>query len=177
LTVRAPAAEAGPQGINACGGGRAMEQPRMWINHLVFNVADLDKAVTFYTEVVGMKQVLRFEDRRMAFLSFGDRHHDIGLFEVGGTAEHDRQWHGFNHLAMEYEGGPDILDQLHERLKDQGARIDNVEGHNGGRHKSVYFFDPDGNRLEFYWENPDWRKQAAQGGWQKGGFVADKGEQ
>ena len=97
----------------------------------------------------------------MAFVSFGDRHHDIGLFEVGGTAEHDRQWRGFNHLAMEFEGGVDVLDQLHERLKDKKATIDNLEGHAAGRHKSVYFFDPDGNRLEFFWENPEWQREAA----------------
>jgi catechol 2,3-dioxygenase len=139
-----------------------VNEPKKSINHVVFNVHDLDAAVKFYTEVVGMKLIRRFADRRMAFVSFGDHHHDIGLFEVGGTPEPDRQWHGFNHLAMEYEGGPEILDQLHQRLIDQGAKIDNLEGHNAGRHKSVYFFDPDGNRLEFYWENPAWSAQATQ---------------
>ena len=36
-----------------------------------------------------------------------------------------------------------------EALIEKGAKVDNLEGHNRGRHKSVYFFDPDGNRLEF----------------------------
>jgi hypothetical protein len=54
-----------------------------------------------------------------------------------------------------------VLNQLYERLKEKEAAIDNLEGHTGGRHKSVYFFDPDGNRLEFFWENPEWRKEAA----------------
>ena len=139
-----------------------MEEPKKKMNHIVFNVKNLDAAVKFYTEVVGMKLVLRFDDRKMAFVSFGDHHHDIGLFEVGGTKEHDRQWHGFNHMAMEYEGGAEILDQLHQRLIDKGAKIDNLEGHDGGRHKSVYFFDPDGNRLEFYWENSEFRRDAAE---------------
>ncbi len=139
-----------------------MNEPKKSINHVVFNVHDLDAAVKFYTEVVGMKLIRRFDDRKMAFVSFGDHHHDIGLFQVGGTTEPDRQWHGFNHLAMEYEGGPEILEQLHQRLIEKGAKIDNLEGHNAGRHKSVYFFDPDGNRLEFYWENPAWTAQASQ---------------
>jgi catechol 2,3-dioxygenase len=139
-----------------------MDEPKKWINHVVFNVHDLDQAVKFYTEVVGMKLVRRFDDRKMAFVSFGEHHHDIGLFQVGGTPEHDRQWHGFNHLAMEYAGGPEILDQLQQRLQQKGAKLDNLEGHAGGRHKSVYFFDPDGNRLEFYWENPSWRQESAQ---------------
>lgn len=152
-----------------------MSELKMKMNHIVFNVNNLDEAVKFYTETVGMKVVLRFDDRKMAFLSFGGAHHDIGLFEVGGTAEHDRQWHGFNHLAFEYEGGPDVLDGLHQRLIDNGAKIDNTEGHNAGRHRAVYFFDPDGNRLEFYWENPEWKKQqASEGGWNKQGFAAEK---
>jgi catechol 2,3-dioxygenase len=138
-----------------------MDEPKKHINHIVFNVKNLDEAVKFYTEIVGMKLIMRFEDRRMAFLSFGERHHDIGLFEIGGTAEHDRQWHGFNHLAMELDGQVETLDLLHRRLEEKGVRIDNLEGHAGGRHKSVYFFDTDGNRLEFYWENPDWRNEAA----------------
>jgi len=62
----------------------------MSINHLVLNVNNLDDSVKFYTEVVGVTMVLRFDDRKMAFMSFGGRHHDIGLFEVGGTAEPDR---------------------------------------------------------------------------------------
>jgi len=144
-----------------------MNEPKKAINHIVFNVHDLDEAVKFYTEVVGMKLIRRFDDRKMAFVSFGEHHHDIGLFQVGGTPEPDRQWHGFNHLAMECEGGPEILEQLHERLLNKGAKIDNIEGHNAGRHKSVYFFDPDGNRLEFYWENPDWVQQSQQ--WVKEG--------
>ena len=139
-----------------------MDEPKKRINHVVFNVNDLDQAVKFYTDVVGMKLVRRFDDRKMAFMSFGGHHHDIGLFQVGGTPEHDRQWHGFNHLAMEYEGGPELLDQLHQRLIDKDAKVDNLEGHAGGRHRSVYFFDPDGNRLEFYWENPSWRQESAQ---------------
>lgn len=139
-----------------------MDEPKKWINHVVFNVNDLDASVKFYTEVVGMKLIRRFDDRKMAFVSFGGSHHDIGLFQVRGTPEHDRQWHGFNHLAMQYEGGPEILDELHQRLIDKGAKIDNLEGHNAGRHKSVYFFDPDGNRMEFYWENTAWQAKSAE---------------
>lgn len=51
---------------------------------------------------------------------------------------------------MKYDGGPEVLDDLHDRQKEVGAKIDNLEGHNAGRHRSVYFFDPDGHRLEFY---------------------------
>src|SRR5437867_2550467 len=83
----------------------AMNEPKKKIDHMVFNVRNLEEAVRFYTEVVGMKVVMRFDDRKMAFLSFGDRLGDIRLFETGATADADRQTHGFNHVAIEPDGG------------------------------------------------------------------------
>jgi lactoylglutathione lyase len=136
-----------------------MAEPKKKIDHMVFNVRNLDEAVKFYTEVVGMRVVMKFEDRKMAFLSFGgDEWGPIRLFETGGTNEPDRQHNGFNHMAFQPEGGDAALDQLHQRLIDKNAKIDIVE-HGSGRHRSVYFFDPDGNRLEFYSENPEWTAQ------------------
>jgi len=45
-----------------------MDEPKKKIDHMVFNVRNLEEAVRFYTEVVGMKVVMRFDDRKMAFL-------------------------------------------------------------------------------------------------------------
>ena len=137
-----------------------MNEPKKKIDHMVFNVRNLEEAVRFYTEVVGMKVVMQFDDRKMAFLSFGDRLGDIRLFETGATADSDRQTQGFNHVAFEPDGGLPALEQLHRRLIEKGAKIDRLEQHAAGRHRSIYFFDPDGNRLEFYWENPEWRAES-----------------
>jgi catechol 2,3-dioxygenase-like lactoylglutathione lyase family enzyme len=136
-----------------------MQEPKKDMNHLVFNVRNMEQAIKFYTDVLGMKVVMRFDDRKMAFLSFGNRLGDIRLFEVGATSEPDRQTLGFNHLAIEPEGGLPALEQLHQRLIDKGIKIDKLESHAAGRHKSIYFFDQDGNRLEFYWESPEWQKE------------------
>lgn len=131
-------------------------EPFKRIDHMVFNVRDLDAAVDFYTRVVGMKVTMRFEDRRMAFLSFGQRLADIRLFEQGEQYEADRHWHGFNHVAFLPDGDRDTLDMLQKRLTDEGVNLEGVETYAEGRHVSVYFRDPDNNRLEFYWEHPSW---------------------
>lgn len=131
-------------------------EPLKSMDHMVFNVKDLDEAIDFYTRVVGMKVVMRFEDRRMAFLSFGERFADIRLFEMGDQYDADRHWHGFNHVAFQPEGGIEEFEALHQRLKDEGANIEGTESYAGGRHKSLYFYDPEGNRLEFYWESTSW---------------------
>lgn len=113
------------------------------------------------TEVLGMRIVMKFDDRKMAFMSFGNNLGDIRLFEVGATAEPDRQTLGFNHLAVEPEGGLAALEQLHQRLIDKGVKIDKLKSYAGDRHKSIYFCDQDGNRLEFYWKARIGRASAA----------------
>jgi catechol 2,3-dioxygenase len=137
-----------------------MGEPAKHMNHMVFIVRNLDEAVDFYTKILGMKVTMRFDDRRMAFLSFGEHLADIRLFEVNGTPDPDRKILGFNHLAIEPEGGIDVLEALHKRLIDNGVAIERTEGHAKGQHQSVYFFDPDGNRLEFYWESPAWKAES-----------------
>ncbi|MBL4811480.1 MAG: glutathione S-transferase N-terminal domain-containing protein [Rhodobacteraceae bacterium] len=123
---------------------------------MVFNVKNLDAAVAFYTQILGMKVIMRFEDRRMAFLSFGKNLGDIRLFEQGAQYAADRHHHGFNHAAFMPDGGADTLEMLKQRLTDNDVEIEAIETFAGGAHTGVYFRDPDNNRLEFYWETPAW---------------------
>ena len=51
---------------------------------------------------------------------------------------------------MQIEGGEEELKVLYGRLLNAGARIDHTTDH--GLTRSVYFFDPDGNRLEIFCE-------------------------
>jgi catechol-2,3-dioxygenase len=55
---------------------------------------------------------------------------------------------GLAHTALEIEGGQEQLRELYERLKRSGARVEFTADH--VLTKSVYFFDPDGNRLEIF---------------------------
>lgn len=133
-----------------------MTEPFKTTNHMVFNVKNLDTAVDFYTRILGMKVIMRFEERRMAFLSFGKNLGDIRLFEQGDEHPADRHYHGFNHMAFLPDGGADTLEMLKQRLVDEGVEIERVETFANGAHTGVYFRDPDGNCLEFYWETPAW---------------------
>ena len=85
----------------------------------------------------------------MAFFSFGEQHHDIAVIKVPddqpvGSA-------GLSHTALQIEGGETELRELYQRLKDHGVKVDFTADH--GNSKSVYFFDPDGNRLEIFCES------------------------
>ncbi len=97
------------------------------LQHAVFNCRDVEASVKFYTEILGMEVVSYNPERKMAFLSFGDEHHNIALFQFAtNTAPVDPNHVGLNHLALEIEGGEDELKALYERLKAHDVRIDRL---------------------------------------------------
>jgi catechol 2,3-dioxygenase len=83
---------------------------------------------------------------QMAFLSFGERDHDIAVIKVPDDQPVGSS--GLAHTALEIEGGQEQLRELYHRLKSYGARVEFTVDH--VLTKSVYFFDPDGNRLEIF---------------------------
>jgi catechol-2,3-dioxygenase len=123
------------------------------VGHVVLNVRDLNASLAFYTQALGMELMAHNAERHMAFLSFGTQHHDIALCQASAGAE--RGVLGINHIAMQIEGGAEELGQLYGRLLKAGAQIDRTTEHSTTL--SVYFFDPDGNRLEIFAEklSPD----------------------
>lgn len=119
------------------------------VGHVVLNVRDVEASTKFYSEVLGMEVMRRREGA--AFLSFGTQHHDIALFKAPEGAEMGKL--GLNHIALQIEGGETELRQLYGRLIQYGTKIDYTTDH--GMTHSVYFFDPDGNRLEIFCEMMD----------------------
>jgi catechol-2,3-dioxygenase len=93
-----------------------------------------------------MELVNVLEEMQMAFLSFGERDHDIAVIRVPDDQPVGSS--GLAHTALEIEGGQEQLRELYHRLKDYGARVEFTVDH--VLTKSVYFFDPDGNRLEIF---------------------------
>jgi len=116
------------------------------VGHVVLGVRDPARSVKFYTEVLGMELVKVLDDMQMAFFSFGERDHDIAVIKV--PDEQPVGSSGLAHTALEIEGDQEQLRELYERLNRYGARVEFTADH--VLTKSVYFFDPDGNRLEIF---------------------------
>lgn len=51
------------------------------LHHVVLNVADLDASIELYVKVLGLTVAAQSEERGSAFLSFGEEHHDLALFQ------------------------------------------------------------------------------------------------
>jgi catechol-2,3-dioxygenase len=127
------------------------------LNHAVLFVADLDRAVAFYSETFGMEIVAREPRANAAFLRLprSGNHHDLGLFGVGTAGGPKRPGTvGLYHLAWQV----DTIDELADA---RTALLDN-RSHTGesshGATKSIYGADPDGNEFEVMWMLPreDW---------------------
>ena len=116
------------------------------VGHVVLGVRDPQRSIKFYTEVLGMELVNVLEEMHMAFFSFGERDHDIAVIKVPDDQPVGSS--GLAHTALEIEGGQEQLRELYQRLKSYGAKVEFTVDH--VLTKSVYFFDPDGNRLEIF---------------------------
>lgn len=121
------------------------------LGHVHLKVTDVDRAVEFYTSVLGLER--RERTGRFAFLTYGDVHHDVALQEVGGPPAADGPGPrvGLFHVAVEC---PDreTLAATHERLRDRGVDVTPVDH---GISLALYFDDPDGNGLEAYCDTRD----------------------
>jgi catechol 2,3-dioxygenase len=120
------------------------------IGHVHLKVADLDRAVAFYHDVLGFDLVTRF-GQQAAFLSAGGYHHHLGLntWESANGGPPPPGSTGLYHFAINYPTRRDLAAAL-KRLLDHGWGIDGASDH--GTHEAIYLHDPDNNGIELAWD-------------------------
>jgi len=126
--------------------------PRVRIGHVHLKVADLERALKFYHDVLGFEITQRL-GRQAAFLSAGGYHHHIGLntWESAGGPPPPPGATGLYHLAILYPTRALLADAL-RRLLAAGIELDGASDH--GVSEALYLRDPDGNGVELYWDRP-----------------------
>ena len=131
------------------------------IGHVHLKVADLDRAIAFYSGVLGFELQQKFGDQA-AFLSAGGYHHHIGLntWESRGGTPPPQGHTGLYHTAILYPTRKDLADAL-KRLMAAGIELDGASDH--GVSHALYLTDPDGNGVELYWDRPqeEWPREAS----------------
>jgi catechol 2,3-dioxygenase len=122
------------------------------IGHVHLKVADLDRALAFYSGVLGFEVTQRYGNEA-AFLSAGGYHHHIGLntWESRGGTPPPPRTTGLFHLAILYPTRADLADAL-RRLNAAGIELDGASDH--GVSEALYLRDPDQNGVELYWDRP-----------------------
>jgi catechol 2,3-dioxygenase len=135
--------------------------PETRIGHVHLKVADLDRALAFYRDVLGFEVTQRLGDAA-AFLSAGGYHHHIGLntWESQGGAAPPPGTTGLYHLAILYPTRAELGDAL-RRLVRAGIPLEGAADH--GVSHALYLRDPDNNGVELYWDRPEseWPRTAS----------------
>jgi catechol-2,3-dioxygenase len=123
------------------------------LNHAVLFVSDLERAIRFYADVLGLQVAARVPRANAAFLraTGSDNHHDLGLFGLGaGAPKPPGGSIGLYHLAWQVDT-IDVLVAARDVLLEAGA-YGGESSH--GATKSLYGADPDGNQFEVMWMLP-----------------------
>ena len=126
--------------------------PRVRIGHVHLKVADLERAIHFYRDVLGFEITQRWGDSA-AFLSAGGYHHHIALntWQSLGGSPPPRGSTGLYHLAILYPTRAALADAL-RRLVAAGIALEGATDH--GVSEALYLRDPDGNGVELYHDRP-----------------------
>ena len=130
------------------------------MGHVHLKVADLERALGFYRDVLGFELTQRFGSSA-AFLSAGGYHHHIGLntWESAGGRPPAPGTTGLFHLAILYPTRAELGDAL-RRLQKAGIPLEGASDH--GVSEALYLRDPDNNGVELYWDRPqeEWPRAA-----------------
>jgi catechol 2,3-dioxygenase len=133
--------------------------PAVRVGHVHLRVADLDRALTFYRDALGLGVTAdaRPAGIDMVTLSAGDYHHHVALntFDSAGATPPPPGHTGLYHVAFLYPDRRELAGAV-RRLLDHDHPIDHASDH--GATVSVYLDDPDGNGVELYYDRPraDW---------------------
>jgi catechol 2,3-dioxygenase len=135
--------------------------PDTRIGHVHLKVADLDRAVAFYRDVLGF-DVTQYYGTSAAFLSAGGYHHHIGLnvWESRGGSAPAPGHTGLYHVAILYPSRLELARALRRLVE---ARVPLTGASDHGVSEALYLNDPDGNGLELYVDRPreEWPRDAS----------------
>ncbi len=122
------------------------------IGHVHLKVADLDRSLRFYRDLLGFELVTMYGDQA-AFISAGGYHHHIGLntWHSKNAPSATPEGVGLFHTAILYPTRKDLA-IIFNRLRANRYPLTGASDH--GVSEALYLDDPDGNGVELYWDRP-----------------------
>jgi len=122
------------------------------IGHVHLKVADLNRALEFYSDLLGFEVTMMYGSQA-AFISAGGYHHHIGLntWHSKGLPPDSKDGVGLYHTAILYPTRKDLA-IIYDRLRRAYYPLTGASDH--GVSEALYLDDPDGNGVELYWDRP-----------------------
>ena len=131
------------------------------IGHVHLKVADLDRALAFYCDILGLRLMQRY-GTQAAFISAGGYHHHIGLntWESKGGQPPAPGTTGLYHTAILYPSRAALAGVL-KSVVEAGWPLEGASDH--GVSEAIYLRDPDGNGVELYRDRDeqDWPRDGS----------------
>lgn len=126
--------------------------PQTRIGHVHLKVADLERALEFYRDLLGF-ELTQLYGEQAAFVSAGGYHHHIGLNTWHSEGAPPAPLHsvGLYHTAIVYPTRRDLA-VIFDRLRLVQYPLTGASDH--GVSEAIYLNDPDGNGVELYWDRP-----------------------
>lgn len=126
--------------------------PQTRIGHVHLKVADLDRALSFYRDLLGFELTTMYGNQA-AFVSAGGYHHHIGLntWHSKGAPPAPVNGVGLYHTAILYPTRKDLA-IIFARLMESNYPLTGASDH--GVSQALYLNDPDNNGVELYWDRP-----------------------
>ena len=125
------------------------------LGHVLLKVADVERSKAFYADLLGFEVVEQDPGHGGVFMTLGEHGHTLVLSPVDDPETAQRLVQnrlGVHHFAFQvdsYEALKDAYFTLHDHGIEEIRAIDHLS------QKSIYFHDPDGNRIEIYYELPN----------------------
>lgn len=122
------------------------------IGHIHLKVSDLEKALSFYRDILGFEVMQRYGSQAV-FISAGGYHHHIGLntWYSKNAPPAPTKACGLFHTAILYPTRKDLA-VAYQRLLKANYPLTGSADH--GVSEALYMDDPDMNGVELYWDKP-----------------------
>ncbi len=121
------------------------------IGHANLKVADLERALSFYRDILGFRVRATPRGGEMVVLGASERSLDLALMALAGGSPPPATATGLHHLAFRYPSRRELA-HAYRHLSECGIAL--TEATDYGTSQSLHCSDPDGNGIELYWQAP-----------------------
>jgi catechol-2,3-dioxygenase len=118
--------------------------------HVVLKTNKFQAMRDFYKQFLGAHAA--YENDFLSFLTYDEEHHRIAIVEVPGTQEKNPKTCGLEHIAFSFRTLDDLM-LAYQQRKQLGITPTWCVNH--GPSTSIYYKDPDGNKIETQVDNFD----------------------
>jgi len=117
------------------------------LSHVVLRTAKLKQMRQWYLTMLNGH--VQYENDNVCFLTYDEEHHRIGIVQIPGVTDETCTGPGLEHISFAYGHLAELLAN-YQRLKIVG--VEPYWTINHGPTISMYYRDPDGNRIELQYD-------------------------